>query len=194
MAMGDEKRARNMLTYQGDLAQNNLNNLRSRVVEQMYPTFWNNYNNAVNRQTADYGNIMGGWNQMAQTGGFSPTDIGNIRSRAVAPSRAIMQNAMRNISRNRTLQGGYSPGYQSAMSRLQRDTGQAISDANINAEAAIAELRQRGKIAGLQGGTGLYGATPGLVNTYGQQVLRNADQQVDIENLQGRRSTNTWNI
>lgn len=186
MAKGDDARARNQINYQGQLAQNNLNNLRTRTVDQDRPIFHDNYMNSVTRQTGDYNNLMGGYNEFARTGGFSPTDIANIRSRAIAPSRAIYENAMRNISRNRSLQGGYSPGYQAAQSRLQRDTGQAISDNAINAEAAIAELRQRGQLAGLQGGSNLYGTTPGLINTFGNQLQRNTDQQIDIENLQGR--------
>ena len=186
MAYGDDRRARNQIEYQGNLAQNNLNNLRTRTVDQQYPYMWGQYVDATNRQNQDYGSLMGGWKNMANTGGFTPQEMASMRSRAIAPTRAVYENAMRNISRNRTLQGGYSPGYQAAQSRLQRDTGQQISDAAVNTEAGLAELKQRGRITGLQGGSNLYGTRPGQVETYGGQLQRNVDQQVDIEGLQGR--------
>lgn len=186
MAYGDDRRARNQIDYQGHLAQNNLDNLRTRTVDQQYPFMWGNYVDTTNKQNAEHDALMGGWVGMANTGGFSPQEMAAMRSRAIAPTRAIYENAMRNMSRNRTLQGGYSPGYQAALSRMNRDTGQQISDANVNTEAALAELKQRGRIAGLQGGSNLYGTAPGAATAAANTLQKNVDQQVDIEGLQGR--------
>jgi len=92
-----------------------------------------------------------GFQQFAQTGGFSPQDLTNIRARAVSPVRAVYANAQRNVNRQRSLQGGYSPGFGAMQTRMAREQGQTTSDAGINAEAGISEMVQKGKLAGLQG-------------------------------------------
>ena len=102
-----------------------------------------------------------GFKQFSQSGGFSPEDLANIRARAVSPVRAVYQNAQREVNRQRALQGGYSPGFGVLQERMQRTQGQGISDASTNAEAAIAELVQQGKLAGLQGMAGTEARTSG---------------------------------
>lgn len=95
-----------------------------------------------------------GFKGFAQTGGFSPEDLQNIRSRAVSPVRAVYANAQREVNRSRALQGGYSPGFGVLQERMQRTMGQGISDASIGAESEIAQMVQKGKLAGLQGMAG----------------------------------------
>lgn len=92
-----------------------------------------------------------GFQQFSQTGGFSPQDLNNIRARAVSPVRAVYANAQRNVNRQRSLQGGYSPGFGAMQTRMAREQGQETADAGINAEAGISEMVQKGKLAGLQG-------------------------------------------
>lgn len=92
-----------------------------------------------------------GFQQFAQTGGFSPEDLANIRARALSPVRAVYANAQREVNRQRALQGGYSPGFNVLQARMAREQGQEISDQATNAEASIAEMVQKGKLAGLQG-------------------------------------------
>lgn len=92
-----------------------------------------------------------GFKQFSQTGGFSPDDLANIRARSVSPVRAVYANAEREVNRQRALQGGYSPGFNVLAARMAREQGQSASDASTNAEAAIAEMVQRGKLAGLEG-------------------------------------------
>jgi|SRR6186713_656781 len=98
-----------------------------------------------------------GFQQFAQTGGFSPEDLANIRARAVSPVRAVYANAQQNVNRQRALQGGYSPGFNVLQARMAREQGQGISDAATNAEAGLAEMVQKGKLAGLQGMAGTEG-------------------------------------
>lgn len=102
-----------------------------------------------------------GFQQFAQTGGFSPEDLANIRARAVSPVRAVYANAQQNVNRQRALQGGYSPGFNVLQARMAREQGQGISDAATNAEAGLAEMVQRGKLAGLQGMAGTEGRSGG---------------------------------
>ncbi len=155
----------------------------------------NNFGNAMDT-------ALGGYQGFSENGGFSPQDIQNLRARAIAPTRAIYQNAQNNIDRQRTLQGGYSPNYTAASAKLARDESQGISDANVNADASIAQLQQQGKLYGLGGlastgstgrsqnlgaiggQTGLYGTTPGLTNTFGNQVLQSGEQGIQLGGLQ----------
>ena len=92
-----------------------------------------------------------GYSEFAKTGGFSPTDLGNIRARALSPVRAVYANAQRNVNRQRSLQGGYSPGFGALTARMSREQGQETSDAATNAEAGISEMVQKGRLAGLAG-------------------------------------------
>lgn len=102
----------------------------------------------------------GGATGFLETGGFSSEDLSNIRARATSPARAVYSNALRNVNRQRALQGGYSPNYTAAMTRMQREMGQATSDAAVNAEASIAQLVQQGKLGGLNALTSMYGNMP----------------------------------
>jgi hypothetical protein len=95
-----------------------------------------------------------GFQDFAKTGGFSASDLANIRARAVSPVRAVYQRAQENVNRQRSLQGGYSPGFGVLQARMARQQGQGISDAATNAEASIAEMVQQGKLSGLQGMAG----------------------------------------
>lgn len=92
-----------------------------------------------------------GFSEFAKTGGFSPTDLANIRARAVSPVRAVYSNAQREVNRQRSLQGGYSPGFGTLQARMAREQGQGVSDAATGAEANIAQMVQQGKLAGLHG-------------------------------------------
>jgi len=108
-----------------------------------------------------------GFQDFSKTGGFSAADLANIRARAVSPVRAAYQNAQQNVNRQRSLQGGYSPGFGVLQARMQRQQGQGISDAATNAEASIAEMVQQGKLAGLQGMAGTEGRTSGSTTSGG---------------------------
>ena len=80
-------------------------------------------------------NIMGRYEDFANTGGYSPGNIADMRARAISPSRAIYANMQRNIDRQRALQGGYSPNYTAASAKLAREGSQEISDINQNVNA-----------------------------------------------------------
>src|SRR5688572_19073851 len=171
MASDEKKRQRNEIGFRGDRAQQLGENLRTGVLEPNVNMFRNYFTDAANRQSVDYGNIMGQYQDFAKTGGFSGQDLASIRSRALSPTRAVYSNALRNVARQRTLQGGYSPGYGTLMSRFAREQGQGISDAATNAEAQIAQLVNQGKQFGVQGQQSLYGTTPAMAATFGNQVL-----------------------
>jgi hypothetical protein len=141
---------------------------------------------ALGRAFGQQGDIYNRFTEFADTGGFSDEDLANFRSRALSPIRASHSRAATEMARQRSLQGGYSPNYTAALSRLNRTRGQALSDAAINAEGNIADRVQRGRLAGLAGMSGIYGATPGLANMMGNQMLRGQDQRIAMQGLQNQ--------
>ncbi len=220
MAKGDAGRVQNAINYQGGQAQNYLGNVRGNLLPQNQ-ALQNRFNTAANQSGQDYSGLMGGYgdllgqargafgpqmagySQFAQTGGFSPQSIADIRARAIAPTRAVYQNAQSNIDRQRAL-GGYSPNYTAATAHLTRGLADATSDANVNANASIAQLIQQGKLSGLGGmnqtdlarlgaqgqalggATGLYGQAPGMPSIYGQQLGQANQQQINLQELQNQ--------
>lgn len=225
MAKGDHQRLQNATDYQGNLAQNRLDNLRTDLTRQNQG-LENRFNVAADRGEADYGNIMsgygsmlgrpasnqnfgayGGYQNFANTGGYSGQDIQDLRARAISPLRGVYDRAQSELSRNRSLQGGYSPNYAAASAKMTRNLAHEIGDANVNVNASIADAIRQGKLAGLGGMTdidkakmsealsnrgydmsalagmsNLYSATPGMASMFGNQ-LANSNQQ--LGNVQG---------
>lgn len=120
----------------------------------------------------DYSEILDRYRGFADTGGFSPQDLGAIRSRALSPVRAVYSDANRAIDRGRSLAGGYSPNYGAVKAKAAREQAYTTADATTNVEASIAQMVQQGKLAGMGGMSGIYGTTPGLANMFGQQALQ----------------------
>jgi hypothetical protein len=93
----------------------------------------------------------GGMQEFANTGGYSADDIANMRARGVSPIRAAYANAQREVGRQRSLQGGYSPNAVAAQVKMAREQGQGMADAVQNVEAGLAEARNKGRQFGLTG-------------------------------------------
>lgn len=85
---------------------------------------------------------------IANTGGFNPGDVDTIRASAVAPIRSIYDSANRNLLRQKNIQGGYSPNFGAIQAKLARESSNLISGSMTDANAKIAEMVQRGKLAG----------------------------------------------
>lgn len=197
MAKGDDKRARNQIDYQSGQTQGRLNNIWD-TLGPANSFFWNNYVNAANSAMPDYQNLQNefqslkpGYQEFAKTGGFSPTDINSIREHAISPTKAVYANAMRDVDRAKSLQGGYAPNYIAARSKINRDLSQSLSDASTNAEASIAQMRQQGRLAGMEGGSnlarsmaGLYGTAPGMASMFGNQALASQGNLLDLGRMQ----------
>lgn len=132
----------------------------------------------------DYNEISNYFRNFAKTGGLSEVDKQNLRSRAYSPIRAAYSNAEREMERGRSLQGGYSPGLNTARARMAREQGQLTSDAAGNIEAAITEMRNRNQLAGAGGMASLYGTTPAMAKMFGDQAIASMGQQLQASNLQ----------
>ena len=89
-----------------------------------------------------------GYSDFAKTGAFSPEDIQDIRARAISPIRRLYDSAQRGLNRSRRL-SGYSPNYNAATTKMAREMGYAVGDANENVNADIAQIgnENRGNLA-----------------------------------------------
>src|SRR5207244_10030699 len=61
---------------------------------------------------------LGGYGNFAQTGGFTPQQIQDLRARAIAPTRGIYQNMQDDLSRQRELTCGYMTNDDATDSKL----------------------------------------------------------------------------
>lgn len=181
MAKGDKTKQQNVVDYNKDLAQNQINNQRDTIVPQNQ-NFWNQYTQASGEATNDYRDIMNqyknfqataaqpynaervnysrspelasallGYQDFANTGGFSANDISNMRARGISPIRAMYANAQNEIARQKILQGGYSPNTPALLAKMAMSKNQQIADQVTDVEARLAEMRQQGRLAGLGG-------------------------------------------
>lgn len=185
--------------------------------------FARRFGQAAERQYDDYGDIMrrygdvasgggagklgrnqvswtdpfksyGGYEEFSTTGGYSPTDIANMRARGVSPIRAAYANAQRGIGQQRALQGGYSPNAIATRAKMAREQGQSMADATQNVEAGLAEARNRGRLAGLSGMSGIEGQRlaaqldAGKFNAATLNAADETDQLNQLRALQGMTS------
>jgi hypothetical protein len=136
-------------------------------------------NNIERVQASDPFKSYAGYQQFADTGGYSGQDIADMRARGVSPIRAAYANAQRAVGQQRSLQGGYSPNAIAAQVKMAREQGQSMADASQNVDAQIAQARNAGRLSGLGG----------MQNIEGNRL--NAQMQGDIFNAgqanQGRQ-------
>ncbi len=196
--------------------------------ENEFVPFSQNLNNAATasreRQTQDYGDIMGGYQdflknlggptkfsfqnvdarrpaelgegygflreampgyrEFSQTGGYSPTDVQELRARGVAPIRSAYSNTIRELDRARTLGGNAgSPNYIAARSRAQRELPGQEADALTTVNANLADAIRQGRMFGLQGITGTGSAMGSLASQEAGRMLQAdlANQAADIQ-------------
>lgn len=128
-----------------------------------------------NRDPSTIGKAISGYSEFADTGGYSPTDIQEIRARGISPIRAAYGNSMMQLDRNRSLQGGYSPNYAAATESMQRMLPGQLAEATTNVNAGLAESIRSGRLAGMSGLTGIGGMETGAKMTAAQ-----ANQQADL--------------
>lgn len=108
------------------------------------------------KRSAETQEALGGYREFSQTGGYSPTDIQELRARGTSPIRAAYGNTMRELDRARSLGGGGgAPNYIAAAADVQRNLPQQLADATTNVNAGLAEQVRSGRLAGLGGMTGI---------------------------------------
>jgi len=125
---------------------------------------------------------------IAETGGLSEGEKGDLRARAVSPIKSIYDSANKNLLRQKSLSGGYSPNLAAGQSKMARESAGIIGDKATAANAAIAEMVQRGKISGattlsgLQAGdnTRLQGVNNLNANIANQANQFNTGHEMDV--------------
>lgn len=121
---------------------------------------------------------MPGYRDFAATGGYSPTDVQELRARGVSPIRSAYGNTMQEMDRARALGGnGGAPNYIAAASKAQRELPGQMADAMTTVNAGLADSIRQGKQFGLQGMTGTGATMGGLASAEAGRQL-----QADIQN------------
>lgn len=77
--------------------------------------------------------------ELTQTGGYSNNDIYNLRERGISPIRSIYANSLRDIGRQRNLQGGYSPAYSALKAKMARESSEQMAKAMTDVNAGLAD-------------------------------------------------------
>lgn len=113
-----------------------------------------------------------GYQEFADTGGYSEGDIADLRARGTSPVRAAYANAQQNIERAKAIGGGYSPNYVAATAKMTRDQSQQTADAMQSVNAKLAEDIRSGKLAGLGGLANVGGTMGGLSLQDAQRILQ----------------------
>lgn len=83
---------------------------------------------------------------LARTGGYSDTDVANLRERGISPIRSVYANQMRELDRSRGLSGGYSPNFGAVSARMARDLSSQMAGQMTNVNADIAEKVAEGRL------------------------------------------------
>lgn len=144
---------------------------------------------SVNRPaelTEGYGYLRGampGYQDFANTGGYSDTDIQELRARGTSPIRSAYSNTMMELNRSRALGGaGGSPNYIAALSRAQRELPGQLADATTGVNASLADAIRQGKLSGLAGMTGIGSEMSGLAGAESGRQLQAgiANQGADL--------------
>ena len=127
----------------------------------------------------------GDYEGLSKTGGYSAADIADLRARGASPVRAAYANAEREVGRQRSLQGGYSPNATAVLAKMAREQSQGAADALQNVNAGIIADRNRGMQAGMAGMAGIEGQRLGAQIDTGK-FNANAQMSADQYNNQNR--------
>jgi hypothetical protein len=164
----------------------------------------------------------GVFDEQAKTGGYSDTDIKNIRARGLSPISAYATNTKNELDRRLAVQGGYGPGFDEAAKSLRRETARGITDTALNTELDIKDRVNAGKMAGATALSGAEGNLQSLrtgnmfkgiagagdmetqlqnsINQYrlqglnGEQAVARAVADVESANSTGAMNANMFNI
>jgi hypothetical protein len=160
-----------------DSIMNNLSSLYNTVAQtpklnyQPYTPQQYNYT-----PSQDVTSSLSTLSNLANTGGYSQSDINDLRARGISPIRSVYSSAQQNIDRQKALQGGYSPNYTAATAKLTRDEAQQISDAEQNVNAGIAQNVASNEIQAAPSYASAAAGQSALQNQYAAQNVANANQ------------------
>jgi hypothetical protein len=143
----------------------------SATYQNYQPNFQYNRSSGLN-------NAITGLEDYAKTGGYSDSDVSNIRERGISPIRSIYANAQDDLRRQKVLSGGYSPNFGAVQAKLARQSSNQISDVTTKVNADIAKMVAEGKLSGFQALSPLVANENTMMNDFG---AKNEQAKVDKE-------------
>lgn len=128
-----------------------------------------------------YDSALSNYQSMSTTGGIGEAGIAALRARGISPIRSVYANAQRELDRNRSLSGGYSPNYGAASGKMAREMSEQLAGASTNVEAAIADRLSQGRLSSASGLASLAGDENRLMNSIESSnvATRNATNQLN---------------
>lgn len=109
----------------------------------------------INR--GDFDEAKGSFSNFINTGGIGEGEAQALRARATSGIPAFYDAYKRNASRRRSVQGGYSPGFDAQQAEIGRQAGREAFQASRQVEGDIADKRQQGRMFGTTGSANLAG-------------------------------------
>lgn len=125
-------------------------------------------------QSADLKDATSNLASLSKFGGYSDQNVQDMRARSVSPIRAIYANALREVDRNKRLQGGFSPNYNATRAKMAREMSAQIGDASQNVEGDLAAKQAAGRLQVAPTYANLTGSSNAQENEINQ---RNTDAQ-----------------
>jgi len=151
----------------------NFDNLYKQVSARQPTTFKATRPGELNEAYSNLRSAGKGYQEFADTGGYSEKDQQELRARGISPIRAAYGNATRELDRSRALGGnGGSANYIAAASKMQRELPGQLADATTNVNAGLADAIRQGKLAGLGGLNSVGGAMGSLSSEEANRILQ----------------------
>lgn len=123
-------------------------------------------------QSPDETAALGNLSELSKTGGYDEKGIADLRARGVSPTRSIYASAQRNIDRQKSLSGGYSPNYGALTAKMAREMSDEIGKINTDVNAGITQNVASNRLAA----SGTYAGAAGRANEAKTGAsFRNAD-------------------
>lgn len=183
----------------------NFNNLYNQVSSRAPTIFRATRPGELNEAYGSLRSAGKGYQEFADTGGYSAKDQQELRARGMAPIRSAYGNATRELDRSRALgPSGGSANYIAAASKMQHDLPQQLSDATTNVNAGLADAIRQGKLAGLSGVAGVGSAMGGLSSDEANRILQaqgmtegsyqnSVGNKLNVLGAQGTQGSNGFN-
>ncbi len=173
-----------------------LNSAKSRSSGLNYvpinPVFNRNVRDNTYSRSNSLNNAITGLEDFSKTGGYSDSDVQNIRERSISPIRSIYSSAQEGLRRQKVLSGGYSPNYGAVSSKMARDASSRIGDITTKVNADIAQMIAQGKLSGLQSLAPTAARENELINSTRNKNV-DVKNQNDLGNTEEQRRVNTLN-
>lgn len=144
------------------------------------PIFNRNIQGQQYQRSGELNTALTGLEDYSRTGGYSDTDIGNIRERSISPIRSIYDSARRGVDRQKVLSGGYSPNHGALTAKMARESSSRIGDITTKVNADIAQMIASGKLSGLQSLGSVASRDNELMN---QTNARNVQSANEVERM-----------